>query len=399
MPEGWQIKNIGSFSRVTTGATPLRAEQERYFTGGDVPWIKTTDLNNSDILGCEENITALAVKENSCSILPENTVLVAMYGGFKQIGRTGILRIPAATNQALSAIRVDEKEVLPDFLLHYLNSNVDQWKKLAASSRKDPNITRQDVLDYEVVLPPLVQQAKIIDIATTWDAAIALQTCQLRQLQRRKKSLALQLLHKQKRLPGFTGEWEGYSLGDYFERMTTRNSVGNTNVLTISAQQGLVSQTRYFNKSIASEEVSNYYLLNQGDFAYNKSYSAGYPMGVIKPLTQYEQGIVSPLYICLRPTTGDEEFFNHYFEAGMMNRGISQIAQEGARNHGLLNVSAKDFMELDTLVPPSAERCAIAEVLNTADAEIRLHERKLAALREQKRGLLQQLLTGKIILS
>ena len=122
-------------------------------------------------------------------------------------------------------------------------------------------------------------------------------------------------------------------------------------------------------------------------------------MGVIKPLTQYEQGIVSPLYICLRPTTDDGDFFKHYFEAGLMNRGISQIAQEGARNHGLLNVSAKDFMELDMLVPPATERSAIAEILNTAEAEIRLNERKLEVLREQKRGLLQQLLTGEILLS
>lgn len=140
-------------------------------------------------------------------------------------------------------------------------------------------------------------------------------------------------------------------------------------------------------------------MLNRGDFAYNKSYSSGYPMGVIKPLTQYEQGIVSPLYICLRPITEDGDFFEHYFEAGMMNRGISQIAQEGARNHGLLNVSAKEFMELDTLVPPATERRAITEVLNAANAEITLSERKLQGLRDQKRGLIQQLLTGQVLLS
>ncbi|MGI4835825.1 MAG: restriction endonuclease subunit S [Janthinobacterium lividum] len=399
LPAGWQIKSIGSFSKVTTGATPLRAKHDRYFTGGTIPWIKTTDLNNSDIVDCEEKITELAVKENSCSVLPKDTVLVAMYGGFRQIGRTGILRIPAATNQALSAIRVDKKEAMPYFLLHYLNENVSQWKRLAASSRKDPNITRQDVLDYEVVLPPLEQQEKIVAVATTWDEAIALQNRQLQQLRRRKKEVAFRLLIKQERINGFNEDWEKYQLGDYFDRLTTRNALGNTNVLTISAQQGLVSQTKYFNKSIASEEVSNYFLLSRGDFAYNKSYSAGYPMGVIKPLTEYDHGIVSPLYICLRPTTEDAEFFEHYFEAGMLNQGISRIAQEGARNHGLLNVSSRDFMELDTIVPPAAERRAIADMLNTADAEIRLNERKLEALREQKSGLLYKLLTGEILLS
>ncbi|MCC5613154.1 restriction endonuclease subunit S, partial [Nostoc sp. CHAB 5834] len=256
-----------------------------------------------------------------------------------------------------------------------------------------------DFLQQTIKIPPIESQRQIAEIIKTWDDAISLQTQQVQQLYRRKKEVAFRLMTKQQRLAGFDQDWEAHSLSNYFERMTTRNAVGNTNVLTISAQQGLVSQTRYFNKSIASETVSNYYLLNRGDFAYNKSYSIGYPMGVIKPLIQYEQGIVSPLYICLRPTTDDGDFFEHYFEAGMMNQGISQIAQEGARNHGLLNVSAKDFIELDTVVPSADERRSIADVLNAADAEIRLNERKLVALRTQKRGLLQQLFTGEIQLS
>ena len=202
------------------------------------------------------------------------------------------------------------------------------------------------------------------------------------------------------RLKGFDEEWKHVELGDVFERVNRRNSEGNTNVLTISAQQGLVSQGRYFNKNIASEVVTNYFLLHRGEFAYNKSYSAGYPMGVLKRLEQYEKGIVSPLYICFRlrdEAQNDSAFFVHFFEAGCLNRNISEIAQEGARNHGLLNVGVGDFFGVRLVIPSTAkEQGAISQILDASLREIRQQETKLDALREQKRGLMQCLLTGQV---
>lgn len=182
-----------------------------------------------------------------------------------------------------------------------------------------------------------------------------------------------------------------------FERVRQKNDVGNTNVLTISAQHGLISQVEYFNKSVASEDVRGYTLLRRGDFAYNKSYSDGYPMGAFKPLERYDSGIVSSLYICFRLAgqEHDHGFFRHYFEAGLFNREISAIAQEGARNHGLLNVSVVDFFDTSLHAPDLKEQLAIAAVINDAEKVEQALEAQLTALRQEKSAVMQQLLTGK----
>lgn len=154
----------------------------------------------------------------------------------------------------------------------------------------------------------------------------------------------------------------------------------------------------YFNKSVASANLSGYTLLHRHDFAYNKSYSAGYPMGAIKPLLAYEAGVVSSLYLCFRlrdDVDADFDFFRHYFEAGLLNQEIEGIAQEGARNHGLLNVSVTDFFKLQLHVPSASEQRRIAEVVNVArEEELRLRA-QVQALRQEKAALMSQLLTGK----
>ena len=398
LPAGWQIKSIGSFSKVTTGATPLRAKQERYFTEGNIPWIKTTDLNNSEIFDSEERITEVAVKENSCSILPENTVLIAMYGGFRQIGRTGILRIPAATNQALSAVRVDEREALPDFLLHYLNGNVDQWKRLAASSRKDPNITRQDVLDYEVVLPPIAQQEKIIVAATTWDEAISLQTRQLQQLRRRKYGIAQKLLLGKKRLIEFQRrEWDMQPIGNVAQQVSQRNAGGTSlTVLSCTKYDGLVDSLTYFGRKIYSDDLSSYKVVPRNTFAYATNHIEE---GSIGYQSTYDKALISPMYTVFRTDAKriDDAFLYHLLKSDTYVEIYRRNMSGSIDRRGGLRWA--DFSQITIPAIELDEQRAIAEVLTIAADEIRLNERKLEALREQKRGLLQQLLTGEILLS
>ena len=199
----------------------------------------------------------------------------------------------------------------------------------------------------------------------------------------------------------FPKEWKTVRLKKQFVRQTRKNAEGNTNVLTISAQHGLISQEDFFSKSVASENKENYYLLYRGDFAYNKSYSNGYPYGAIKPLELYEKGVVSPLYICFSKTKDNKcpEFYMHYFEAGILNHEIQAFAQEGARNHGLLNISIEDFFNTIIANPPLAEQQKIAAILTTQDKVIELKEKRLAEKQRQKMYLMQQLLTGKKRLS
>lgn len=192
-------------------------------------------------------------------------------------------------------------------------------------------------------------------------------------------------------------KWEETHFREMFSRLNRKNTEGNTNVLTISAQYGLISQGDFFNKAIASEDKSNYFLLYRGEYAYNKSYSNGYPFGALKPLEMYESGIVSPLYICFSKTARNQcpQYYTHYFEGGLMNREIKAFAQEGARNHGLLNISVDDFFNSYLLVPALPEQQKIAAILTTQDKVIELQEKLLTEKQRQKKYLCQQLLTGK----
>jgi type I restriction enzyme S subunit len=192
-------------------------------------------------------------------------------------------------------------------------------------------------------------------------------------------------------------EWEETRFKKMFSRLSRKNKENNDNVLTISAQYGLISQRDFFNKDIASEDKSNYFLLHNGEFAYNKSYSNGYPFGALKRLDMYDKGIVSPLYICFSANENNEcpDFYVHYFEAGMMNREIQAFAQEGARNHGLLNISVDDFFNSYLLMPPRPKQEKIAEILSAQDKLIALKEKLIEEKKRQKKALMQQLLTGK----
>ncbi|CAN5883179.1 hypothetical protein BH11PSE6_BH11PSE6_11660 [soil metagenome] len=246
-------------------------------------------------------------------------------------------------------------------------------------------------------LPPVFEQRYIADVFITWDRAIEAVEALIANARAVKKALMQSLLTGKRRLPGFSSEWRWIKFSEAFQRVRRKNDIGNTNVLTISAQYGLISQVEYFSKSIASEDVRGYTLLSVGDFAYNKSYSDGYPMGAFKPLEKYDSGIVSSLYICFRLSSGehDHAYFRHYFEAGLFNREISAIAQEGARNHGLLNVSVVDFFDTSLHAPSHEEQVAIAEVINDAERTERSLLDQLTALRQEKSALMQQLLTGK----
>jgi type I restriction enzyme S subunit len=397
VPEGWKLLRLKDIAKVTSGTTPLRSNSE-YHKNGSIHWVKTTDLNNSKIFETEEKITEKAFKETSLRKYPIGTVLVAMYGGFNQIGRTGILQIEATINQALSALTVDIEKVDPVFLINWLNGKVGDWKRLAGSSRKDPNITSKDVGDFPFLLIPLPEQQAIADCLSTWDGAIQATQQLIRQKELQKKWLMQQLLTGKKRLKGFSKEWRETELKTLFDRVTQKNNEGNTNVVTISAQRGFVIQTEFFNKAIASDILDNYFLVEKGDFCYNKSYSKGYPWGATKRLTKLDKAVVTTLYICFRLkdlSQSSAEYFEHFFQANSLDKGLMKIAHEGGRAHGLLNVTPSDFFGLKILTPEFKEQQAIASILSESDRELDLLRNRLEKIREQKKGLMQVLLTGK----
>ncbi|MDI1268838.1 MAG: restriction endonuclease subunit S [Polaromonas sp.] len=184
----WKQKTLEEIATIKSGSTPLRANDE-FFVGGSIPWVKTTDLNNSFIATTEEKITAKA----KARINPVGSVLVAMYGGFNQIGRTGCLSVPAATNQAISVLLLDQKIALPVYVLAWLNAKVEDWKRIASSSRKDPNITGSDVAKFLITLPEVKEQRRIADCVDSLDDLITTATQELDTLKTHKKGLMQQL--------------------------------------------------------------------------------------------------------------------------------------------------------------------------------------------------------------
>lgn len=181
------------------------------------------------------------------------------------------------------------------------------------------------------------------------------------------------------RFKEFNDEWCYQSLSKYVNRITTKNKNNESDlVLTISAQYGLVDQTFFFNRSVSSSNLTGYYLLNNGDFAYNKSYSNGYPWGAIKRLNKYNQGVVSSLYICFKTNNLiDSNFLEQYFETNKWYQQISEVSVEGARNHGLLNIAVNDFFNTKHYIPSIKEQEKISKFLLLLDKKIELQTKKI----------------------
>lgn len=298
--------------------------------------------------------------------------------------------------------------VMPDFFKGYFDSNYHgkQLQNIITSGARSNGLLNISADEFfNIILPTpkdKAEQQKIAECLSSIDALIKAAEHKIDELKTHKKGLMQQLFPAEGktipalRFPEFqnAGEWKSYAITNFFSRLTLRNNENNDNILTISAQYGLVSQKEYFNKLVAAENISNYFLLHKGDFAYNKSSSQAYPQGAIKCLKLYDKGIVSPLYICLKiKNINEAPFFEHFFEAGMINSEIKNIAQEGARNHGLLNVGVKDFFNQVSFTVPKhfEERKKIADCLSSVDDLIMAQTNRLEALRNHKKGLMQQL--------
>ena len=291
----------------------------------------------------------------------------------------------------------DFKNNYPPFIYYlYQTINISQY----ASGSSVPTLNRNDVHRHITYLPTFIEQVKIAKLLVKIDERIDTQRKIIEDLKKLKDAIAEKLFcapeeeSPELRIVNSSDRWISYRLKDVCQRVSERNSQGLSSlVLTIAAQYGLVSQTDFFNKSVASENLSNYYLIQKGDFAYNKSYSGEYVWGAVKRLELYEKGVLSPLYICFRPNPliVNSDFLSHYFETHKWHNGIAQIAGEGARNHGLLNVSISDYFATLHRLPGLAEQKKIASYLNLLSDKISLANKELKCYSSQKQYLLARM--------
>jgi len=198
------------------------------------------------------------------------------------------------------------------------------------------------------------------------------------------------------RFPGFDEPWRAEKLSDFAERITRKNSNNETDLpLTISSKDGLVDQISYFNKTVASKDMSGYYLLRNGEYAYNKSYSVGYDFGSIKRLDRYPMGALSTLYICFALKKHNTDFIKVYFDSLKWYKEIYMISAEGARNHGLLNVPTDEFFATKHYLPENtAEQRKIADFLIALERRIDAQQSLVDNLKKYKRGLFKQIFSA-----
>ncbi len=197
------------------------------------------------------------------------------------------------------------------------------------------------------------------------------------------------------RFPGFDEPWKAEKLSDFAERVTRKNTNNETSLpLTISSKDGLVDQISYFNKTVASKDMSGYYLLKNGEYAYNKSYSVGYDFGSVKRLDRYDMGALSTLYICFALKKHDSDFINAYFDSLKWYREIYMISAEGARNHGLLNVPTDEFFGTKHYIPQDlAEQRKIADFMIALEHRIEAQQSLVDNLKKYKRGVTEAIFT------
>lgn len=185
-------------------------------------------------------------------------------------------------------------------------------------------------------------------------------------------------------------------MGDITKRISRKNlNLDSTLPLTISAQYGLVDQRKFFDKQIASKKLENYLLLKNGEFAYNKSYSKDYPFGAIKRLNNYKLGVLSTLYIAFKPVSINTDYLEEYFDSTKWYKEIYKRATEGARNHGLLNISPQNFFELNLSIPNNRiEQERISKILKLLSLVITLQQRKLEQLKTIKQELIKRVFSN-----
>ena len=412
IPREW---NIPSLSAIAKQGKPIvyGIVQAGPHIDGGVPYIRSTDVRDRLVSEGEllRTSSKIAEKYRRAAVAPGDVVF-SLRGN---IGNTSLVpdalagaNLTQGTARIAVARNSDSAFVNYSLKTHRVRQLIDAWAK--GSTFRE--ITIEDLRKVPIPLPPLPEQQKIAEILSTWDDAIEMTRNLIAAKTQQKKALMQQLLTGARRLPGFANsqgrvespfgempaDWQMQPLAQVFSKVSRKNTRAVTRVLTASGQSGLVDQRTFFNKSIAAADVSGYYLLERGEFAYNRSAMNGYPYGAIKRLDAHDEGVLSTLYSCfaIKKDRGDADFYMHFFEVGLLNRQLRRITQVGGRAHGLLNITDSDFFSVSIPVPTLKEQRAIAAILDTADRELKSLEDKLAALKEQKKGLMQKLLTGEV---
>lgn len=389
VPNGWKLSTIEEISSVSSGGTPSR-KNESYWNG-NIPWVTTAEVQFKIIEDTAEKITEEGLANSSAKLFPVDTILIAMYGQGKTRGQVAKLGIEASTNQACAAI-ILKAGYHVDYYYQFLISQYDNIREMANSGGQE-NLSGGIVKSIKVPVPPLPEQKKIAKILSTWDKAISTTEKLIATSQQQKKALMQQLLTGKKRLvnpetgKAFEGEWEEVPLSNWLVEFKEKSSVQDQHRVYTSSRSGLVPQDEYFgNSRISDRKNIGFHILPPGHMTYRSRSDDGY--FTFNLFKGNENGIISHYYPVFT-SKGSNDFFIALLEQyrnvfGKHSVGTSQKV-----------LSFNALKAIRFFVPSTYEQQKIASVLTAADKEIELLQAKLAHLKDEKKALMQQLLTGK----
>lgn len=392
IPEEWEVRKIQDFCTTSSGGTPSRRSPE-YYSEGTIPWIKTGELTGKYIYDSEEKISEKALSNSSAKMFQENTILVAMYGA--TIGKSSILKIPAATNQACCAINCNPKYAYHEFLYYSLQYRIDDLVDLGAGGAQ-PNISQQIMADFPIALPYLPEQQKIADILSTVDEHIRETEELIEKTKTLKQGMMQRLLtrgirhteFKETEIGRIPAKWEVLPAGELFENISLKN-FPEERILTVTQEFGAVYRDES-GMDIQSNENSwgSFKLVCPGDFVISlRSFQGGIEYSRIR-------GIVSPAYTVLKSKTDIfDDFFRHFFKSPKFIKYLSSSVI-GIRDGK--QISYPVFKNLLLPKPSTSEQKQIALSINAVEDQIGAFQSKLDSLTRLKSGLMQQLLTGRI---
>jgi len=373
--------------------------------GSGIKFISVMDILNNNF------ITYDCIR-TSVKITPEEQVAFAVEKGdmlfqrssetLEDVGRANVYMDENPAVFGGFVIRGKKKTEYNPMFFRYLLASPYARKKIIpmGAGAQHFNIGQDGLSKVKLHFPILQEQQKIAALLRLIDERITTQNKIIEDLNKLKSAIIEKLFCSPKdkqpevRLHGFSENWQIICLSEICHRIRCKNTEEQCKrVLTIAAQYGLVSQEEFFNKNVASENLSGYYLLQNGDFAYNKSYSGDYVWGTVKRLDNYEQGVLSPLYICFRPDSAkvDSDFLVYYFESKKWHKAVADIAGEGARNHGLLNISVIDYFNTIHCIPSVDEQKQIAQIMSALLSKLAREQRILNCYTTQRQYLLRQM--------
>lgn len=386
LPDGWTIDSLDNRSKRGTGHTPDK-EYPEYWNGG-IKWVSLADSDKLDkvyINETDKNISPLGIEKSSAVKHPTGTVILSRDAG---VGKSAILGDEMAVSQHFIAW-VCGPDLHNLFLYYWLQFMKQEFERIAVGSTIK-TIGMGYFTRLTMPFPPLPEQRKIADILSTWDRTIGTVEQLVATLQERKRGLTRRLLTGQVRFPEYQGsQWKEFRLGDVF---TERRETGRIDLplLSITGKQGVIPRDSIERRDTSNEDKSKYLRIYKGDLGYN-TMRMWQGVSAVSPL----EGIVSPAYTICTPTeTIDISFMSYLFKFPPIVHLFWRYSQGLVDDTLSLKFAA--FSRVKVIIPHLAEQRRIATLLRLCDSEIGVLERKLTALKQQKHGLMQRLLTGQV---